>query len=291
MCSQTSYSAPGVNFNLAIWISNYAVFDTLFPLENQDTFSTPERTAIINVKSWAIDMKMLLNKSLPQFSVDLKMKDGRIAAIDIPTNACVHSLHLALNRSDCQYWKARWIAGLLRQDSSGQPLQWLHGHPITLSSSRLWRVWSPWSSISWPSCTCFKYGLPLAHVGFITTTFIWRHRDWIKRSLINSKVHMASSTLRYKLNLTEHSERCKALYFFVLCQPILLTGTMALTLDSWSGEVLLFRCLQEESNVEDLALLLNSGTNFPNPWMQSQIKSRCNVFSLISVACIMFPGM
>lgn len=51
MCSQTSYSAPGVNFNLAIWISNYAVFDTLFPLENQDTFFTPERTAIINVKS------------------------------------------------------------------------------------------------------------------------------------------------------------------------------------------------------------------------------------------------
>lgn len=76
---------------------------------------------------------------------------------------------------------------------------------------------------------------------------------------------MASSTPRYKLDLTEHSERCKALNFFALCQLILLTGTMALSLDSWSGEVLLFCCLQEESNVEDLPLLLNSGTNFPNP--------------------------
>lgn len=71
---------------------------------------------------------------------------------------------------------------------------------------------------------------------------------------------MASSTLQYTLDLTEHSERCKALYFFALCQLILLTGTMAL-----SGEVLLLCCLQEESNVEDLALLLNSRTNFPNP--------------------------
>lgn len=76
---------------------------------------------------------------------------------------------------------------------------------------------------------------------------------------------MASSTLQYKLDLTEHSERCKALYFFALCRLILLTGTMALSLGSWSGEVLLLCCLQEESNVEDLALLLNSGTSFPNP--------------------------
>lgn len=30
-------------------------------------------------------------------------KVGRIATIHIPTNARVHSLHLALSRSDCQY--------------------------------------------------------------------------------------------------------------------------------------------------------------------------------------------
>lgn len=76
---------------------------------------------------------------------------------------------------------------------------------------------------------------------------------------------MASSTLWYKLDLIEHSERCKALYFFALCQLILLTGTMALSLASWSDEVLLLCCLQEKSNVEDLALLLNTRTNFPNP--------------------------
>lgn len=32
MCSQTSYSAPGVNFNLATWILHYAVLDTFFSL-------------------------------------------------------------------------------------------------------------------------------------------------------------------------------------------------------------------------------------------------------------------
>lgn len=48
-------------------------------------------------------MKMQLIKSLTEFSVGLKMKDRRIAASHIPTNACLYSLHVALNRSDCQY--------------------------------------------------------------------------------------------------------------------------------------------------------------------------------------------
>lgn len=32
MCSQTSYSVPGVKFNLAIWILYYGVFDAFFSL-------------------------------------------------------------------------------------------------------------------------------------------------------------------------------------------------------------------------------------------------------------------
>lgn len=56
-------------------------------------------------------MKMLLNKSLPQFSVGLKMKDGRIAAIHIPTNACVHSLHLALNSQTASTEKTDELLG------------------------------------------------------------------------------------------------------------------------------------------------------------------------------------
>lgn len=56
-------------------------------------------------------MKMLFIKSLPQFSVGLKMKDGRIAAIHVPTNACVHSLHLALNRSDFSIEKPYELLG------------------------------------------------------------------------------------------------------------------------------------------------------------------------------------
>lgn len=88
----------------------------------------------------------------------------------------------------------------------------------------------------------------------------------MKRSLNNSKVEMASSTLWYKLDLNDHAERCKALYFLALRQLILLIGTMALSLDSWSGEALPLCRLQEESNAEGLALfLLNSGTNFSKP--------------------------
>lgn len=89
-------------------------------------------------KSWAIDMKMLFIKSLTVFCLFKNDKVGRIATIHMPINAHMQSLHLALNRSGCQYWKAKEVVGPQRKHGSehwGQPLQWLHGHPITPSPS------------------------------------------------------------------------------------------------------------------------------------------------------------
>lgn len=65
------------------------------------------------------------------------------------------------------------------------------------------------SSAIWPA---------ICKGGFCHNNICLEGQNWIKRSLINSKVHMASSTLEYKLDLTEHSERRKALNFFALCE-------------------------------------------------------------------------
>lgn len=54
-------------------------------------------------QSGAIYMKMLLIKILTVFCLFKNDKVGRIATIHIPINAYMHSLYLALNRSDCQY--------------------------------------------------------------------------------------------------------------------------------------------------------------------------------------------
>lgn len=48
-------------------------------------------------------MKMLFIKSLTVFCLFKNDKVGRIATIHMPINAHMQSLHLALNRSGCQY--------------------------------------------------------------------------------------------------------------------------------------------------------------------------------------------
>lgn len=74
---------------------------------------------------------------------------------------------------------------------------------------------------------------------------------------------MASSILWYKLDLNEHAERCKTLYFVFAHQLFLLIDSMVLSLDSWRGKPLPFCCLQEKSDAEGLAVfLLNSRAIF-----------------------------